>query len=44
KTTESVDKKALKAFVKDGGQLVSEDGEIVEGFKFDKTEEFTVKV
>ena len=43
-TTESVDKKALKAFVKDGGQLVSEDGEIVEGFKFDKTEEFTVKV
>lgn len=44
KTTESVNKKALKAFVKDGGQLVSEDGEIVEGFKFDKTEEFTVKV
>lgn len=44
KTTESVDKNALKAFVKDGGQLVSEDGEIVEGFKFEKTEEFTVKV
>ena len=44
KTTESVDKKALKAFVKDGGQLVSEDGEIVDGFKFEKTEEFTVKV
>lgn len=44
KTTESVNKNALKAFVKDGGQLVSEDGEIVEGFKFDKTEEFTVKV
>ncbi len=44
KTTESVNKKALKAFVKDGGQLVSEDGEIVEGFKFEKTEEFTVKV
>ncbi|RZI47991.1 host-nuclease inhibitor Gam family protein [Lactococcus kimchii] len=44
KTIESVDKKALKAFVKDGGQLMSEDGEIVEGFKFDKTEEFTVKV
>lgn len=44
KTTESVDKNALRAFVRDGGQLVSEDGEIVEGFKFDKTEEFTVKV
>lgn len=44
KTTESVDKKALKSFVKEGGQLVSEDGEVVEGFKFEKTEEFTVKV
>ena len=26
------------------GIVLVEDGEIVEGFKFDKTEEFTVKV
>lgn len=44
KTIESVDKKAIKSFVKDGGQLVSEDGEVVEGFKLSQTEEFTVKV
>lgn len=43
KITESVNKKALKASAVDG-RIISEDGEIVEGFKLGKTEEFTVKV
>jgi len=44
KVTESVDKNAVRAWVKENGGLVNPDGEIIDGFKAEETEEFEVKI